>query len=375
MAKRCEDGAAARTAERAVAAHRRVARRRRTASSSASSSPRSRTSGRTGSRTRSSCACTARRRSAPAIALYRHRRAAGAAGRPAAAAVYVIPDPSPNAFATGPQPRARRGRGDRGILQMLSDDELEGVLAHELAHVKHRDILISSVAATLAAAIMMISRFAMFFGGVRRPRRSGATGHNPFALLATIILAPIAAMLIQAAISRSREFDADAGGAAIAGSPTAWSTRCARSTRRRSGSRSTPTRRPRTCSSSSRSRGGAAVALQHASADRRAHPGAARAARGRTPSTTNVCSQPRRAGLSHGCVLLVPTVPRSLLLQSDSACRRGPRCWIAYLLMRRSDSVEAAVEDLDISPNKWLKPRSASSIARSKKPGAASTRC
>ena len=100
-----------------------------------------------------------------------------------------------------------------GILRILSDDELEGVLAHELAHVKHRDILISSIAATLAAAIMMIARFAMFFGGSRDDRE----GSNPVALLATIILAPIAAMLIQAAISRSREYDADAGGAAIAG--------------------------------------------------------------------------------------------------------------------------------------------------------------
>ena len=102
-----------------------------------------------------------------------------------------------------------------GILQILNDDELEGVLAHELAHVKHRDILISSVAATVAAAIMMTSRFAMFFGGGRDDRREG----SPIALIATIILAPIAAMLIQAAISRSREFDADAGGASIAGSP------------------------------------------------------------------------------------------------------------------------------------------------------------
>jgi heat shock protein HtpX len=82
--------------------------------------------------------------------------------------------------------------------------------------VKHRDILISSVAATLAAAIMMIARFAMFFGGGRRDDRDG----NPIAALATVILAPIAAMLIQAAISRSREYDADAGGAAIVGSPT-----------------------------------------------------------------------------------------------------------------------------------------------------------
>jgi len=89
------------------------------------------------------------------------------------------------------------------------------VLAHELAHVRHRDILISSVAATMAAAIMMVSRFAMFFGGGRDDRE----GQNPIALIATIILAPLAAMLIQAAISRSREYDADAGGAAIAGSP------------------------------------------------------------------------------------------------------------------------------------------------------------
>ena len=92
------------------------------------------------------------------------------------------------------------------------------MLAHELAHVKHRDILISSVAATLAAAIMMISRFAMFFGGSGNGR-DDRQGSNPIALLATIILAPIAAMLIQAAISRSREYDADAGGAAIAGGP------------------------------------------------------------------------------------------------------------------------------------------------------------
>jgi len=91
------------------------------------------------------------------------------------------------------------------------------VLAHELAHVKHRDILISSIAATLAAAIMMIARFAMFFGG--GSRSDDREGTNPIALIATIILAPIAAMLIQAAISRSREYDADAGGAAIAGGP------------------------------------------------------------------------------------------------------------------------------------------------------------
>ena len=128
---------------------------------------------------------------------------------------YVIPDASPNAFATGRNPQHAAVAATEGILQILNDVELDGVLAHELSHVKHRDILISSVAATLAAAIMMISRFAMFFGGSRDDRE----GSNPVALIATIILAPIAAMLIQAAISRSREYDADAGGAAITGSP------------------------------------------------------------------------------------------------------------------------------------------------------------
>ena len=130
---------------------------------------------------------------------------------------YVIPDASPNAFATGRNPEHAAVAATEGVLRLLTDDELEGVLAHELAHVKHRDILISSVAATLAAAIMMISRFAMFFGG--SGNRDDRQGSNPFALIATIILAPIAAMLIQAAISRSREFDADAGGSAIAGGP------------------------------------------------------------------------------------------------------------------------------------------------------------
>jgi len=128
---------------------------------------------------------------------------------------YVIPQASPNAFATGRNPEHAAVAATEGILQILDDRELEGVLSHELAHVKHRDILISSIAATLAAAVMMISRFAMFFGGGRSDRE----GQNPIALLATIILAPIAALLIQTAISRSREYDADAGGAQIAGTP------------------------------------------------------------------------------------------------------------------------------------------------------------
>ncbi|HVZ24324.1 MAG TPA: zinc metalloprotease HtpX [Vicinamibacterales bacterium] len=129
---------------------------------------------------------------------------------------YVIPEQSPNAFATGRDPQHAAVAATAGILQLLDDDELEGVLAHELSHVKHRDILTSSVAATIAAAIMMISRFAMFFGGARDDDRRGG---NAIALIATMILAPIAAMLIQMAISRSREYDADAGGASLAGTP------------------------------------------------------------------------------------------------------------------------------------------------------------
>jgi len=129
--------------------------------------------------------------------------------------VYVIPEASPNAFATGRNPQHAAVAATEGIMRVLDQQELEGVLAHELAHVKHRDILISSIAATLAAAIMMLSRFAMFFGGSRDDRE----GSNPVALLATIILAPIAAMLIQMAISRSREYAADAGAARIVGTP------------------------------------------------------------------------------------------------------------------------------------------------------------
>jgi heat shock protein HtpX len=131
--------------------------------------------------------------------------------------VYIIPQDSPNAFATGRNPDHAAVAATEGIMRILDEHELEGVIAHELAHVKHRDILISSIAATIAAAIMMVSRFAIFFGGGRDNDNRGA---NPIALLATIILAPLAAMLIQAAISRSREFAADAGGAAIAGTPT-----------------------------------------------------------------------------------------------------------------------------------------------------------
>jgi heat shock protein HtpX len=134
--------------------------------------------------------------------------------------VYVIPDRSPNAFATGRNPQHAAVAATEGIMQVLAPHELEGVMAHELAHVKHRDILISSVAATIAAAIMMAARMAMYagmFGG--RDDRGG--GSNPLALLAMMILAPIAAMMIQMAISRSREFAADAGAARITGNPYA----------------------------------------------------------------------------------------------------------------------------------------------------------
>ena len=133
--------------------------------------------------------------------------------------VYIIPQPSPNAFATGRNPSHAAVAATEGVLRLMTDEELEGVIAHELAHVKHRDILISSVAATLAAAIMMISRFALFWGATGRSDDREGGANNPLVLLATIILAPVAALLIQMAISRSREFDADAAGAAIAGSP------------------------------------------------------------------------------------------------------------------------------------------------------------
>jgi len=135
--------------------------------------------------------------------------------------VYIIPDSSPNAFATGRNPEHAAVAATQGIMQALAPHELEGVIAHELAHVRHRDILISSVAATIAAAVMMLARMAMYagmFGGGRDDREGGT---NPIALFAMMIFAPIAAMLIQMAISRSREFAADAGAAEITGNPRA----------------------------------------------------------------------------------------------------------------------------------------------------------
>ncbi len=130
--------------------------------------------------------------------------------------VYVIPSPAPNAFATGRNPQHAAVAVTEGILRLLSREELQGVLAHELGHVKNRDILISSIAATMAGAIMMLARFAIFFpmGGRDDDNRGGALG-----LLLTMILAPIAALMIQMAISRSREYGADETGASISGNP------------------------------------------------------------------------------------------------------------------------------------------------------------
>lgn len=136
--------------------------------------------------------------------------------------MYVIPTESPNAFATGRNPRHASVAVTHGILELLNDEELEGVLAHELGHVNNRDILISSVAATLAGAITMLARmgrFAMIFGGYGgdRERRGG----GGLTALFMIIVAPIAAMLIQLAVSRSREYQADATGAHFTGNPYA----------------------------------------------------------------------------------------------------------------------------------------------------------
>ncbi len=137
--------------------------------------------------------------------------------------LYVIPDESPNAFATGRNPEHASVAVTHGILGLLTDDELEGVLAHELGHVRNRDILISSIAATLAGAITLLARmgyFAALFGGGRSDDRDRGGG-GAFVALFMMILAPIAAMLIQLAVSRSREYAADETGAHFTGNPYA----------------------------------------------------------------------------------------------------------------------------------------------------------
>ena len=134
--------------------------------------------------------------------------------------VYIIPDMSPNAFATGRNPKHAAVAATEGIMQLLSEEELSGVMAHELAHVRNRDILIGTIAATVAGAISYMAhmaQWAMIFGG----RRDDDEGGSPVASIVMMIVAPIAAMLIQMAISRSREYAADEGGARLQGNPHA----------------------------------------------------------------------------------------------------------------------------------------------------------
>jgi heat shock protein HtpX len=138
--------------------------------------------------------------------------------------IYVIPTESPNAFATGRNPQHASVAVTHGILGLLTDEELEGVLAHELGHVNNRDILISSVAATIAGAITMLAsmgRWAMIFGGMEGGDRDRRGGGGGLAALLMLIVAPIAASLIQLAVSRSREYQADATGAHFTGNPYA----------------------------------------------------------------------------------------------------------------------------------------------------------
>ncbi len=131
--------------------------------------------------------------------------------------VYIIDEAQPNAFATGRDPRHAAVAATTGIMNILSERELRGVMAHELAHVRHRDTLISTISATIAGAISSIAQFGMLFSGGEDRER----GVHPVVGLLIMIVAPIAAMLIQMAISRSREFEADRGGAEICGDPRA----------------------------------------------------------------------------------------------------------------------------------------------------------
>lgn len=131
--------------------------------------------------------------------------------------VYIINEAAPNAFATGRNPENAAVAATTGILQILSTRELRGVMAHELTHIKHRDILISTISATMAGAISALANFAIFFGG----RNQEGRPVNPLAGILLSILAPLAAMLIQMAISRAREYEADRGGAEICGDPQA----------------------------------------------------------------------------------------------------------------------------------------------------------
>lgn len=140
------------------------------------------------------------------------------AGLPVAPALYVLPDDGMNAFATGRNPRHAAVAVTRGLLQRLDRRELEGVLAHELAHVANRDILTGAIAATLAGAVMMLAN-TLRWGAMFGSSRDEGEGGSPFELLAMVILAPVAATIIQMAISRGREYEADATGARITGDP------------------------------------------------------------------------------------------------------------------------------------------------------------
>jgi len=131
--------------------------------------------------------------------------------------VYLIEEDAPNAFATGRNPEHAAVAATTGIIRVLTERELRGVMAHELSHVRHRDILISTISATMAGAISMLANFAMFFGG----RDSEGRSTNPIVGLLVMLLAPLAASLIQMAISRAREFEADRAGAEISGDPRA----------------------------------------------------------------------------------------------------------------------------------------------------------
>jgi heat shock protein HtpX len=131
--------------------------------------------------------------------------------------VYIIDEPQPNAFATGRDPEHAAVAATTGILHLLSAREVRGVMAHELAHVRHRDILISTISATMAGAISALANFAVFFGG----RDAEGRPSNPLAGVVVALLAPMAAGLIQMAISRAREFEADRGGAEISNDPHA----------------------------------------------------------------------------------------------------------------------------------------------------------
>jgi heat shock protein HtpX len=145
------------------------------------------------------------------------RELAGRAGLPMPK-VYLIDEAQPNAFATGRNPENAAVAATTGILELLTGRELRGVLAHELAHVQHRDTLISTVSATIAGAISSLANFGLFFGG---GNEEGERHVHPVLAVVVMLLAPIAAMLIQFAISRSREFGADRGGAEISGDPQA----------------------------------------------------------------------------------------------------------------------------------------------------------